>query len=63
MPKVCSTPKASSPTMSAPAIQGYGILRVAFVLIPIASGLDKFFDRWPWTRAAWIWSPRLLAAT
>jgi uncharacterized membrane protein YphA (DoxX/SURF4 family) len=40
-----------------PAYQGYLILRVAFVLVPILSGLDKFFNllaEWPEYLAPWV---------
>jgi uncharacterized membrane protein YphA (DoxX/SURF4 family) len=40
-----------------PAFQGYTILRVAFVVVPILSGLDKFFELMvDWTKylAPWV---------
>jgi uncharacterized membrane protein YphA (DoxX/SURF4 family) len=40
-----------------PAYHGYMILRVTFVLVPILSGLDKFFNfmvEWPRYLAPWV---------
>jgi uncharacterized membrane protein YphA (DoxX/SURF4 family) len=40
-----------------PALQGYLLLRVAFVVAPILFGLDKFFNltvNWPDYLAPWI---------
>ncbi|MEX2421637.1 MAG: DoxX family membrane protein [Actinomycetota bacterium] len=40
-----------------PAYQGYLILRVGFVLVPILSGVDKFFNfmvEWPRFLAPWV---------
>ena len=48
---------ASERRLSAPAYQGYLLLRSAFVVAPILFGLDKFFDymvEWPKYLAPWI---------
>ena len=40
-----------------PAYQGYMILRATFVLVPILSGVDKFFNftvEWPRYLAPWV---------
>src|SRR3954454_17812693 len=40
-----------------PLYQAYALLRLAFVVAPIAFGLDKFFNvivHWPTYRAPWI---------
>jgi uncharacterized membrane protein YphA (DoxX/SURF4 family) len=40
-----------------PAVQGYLVLRITFVIVPILSGLDKFFNLlvdWPKYLAPWV---------
>ena len=44
-------------SMSDPTLQGYAILRVAYVVMPILSGADKFFNflvEWPRYLAPWV---------
>jgi uncharacterized membrane protein YphA (DoxX/SURF4 family) len=44
-------------TMRDPAYQAFAILRVTFVVVPILSGADKFFNllvEWPRYLAPWI---------
>jgi hypothetical protein len=48
---------ASRTTLRDPAYQGFMILRVTFVAVPILSGLDKFFNlmvEWPRYLAPWV---------
>jgi uncharacterized membrane protein YphA (DoxX/SURF4 family) len=44
-------------TMRDPAYQAFTILRVTFVVVPILSGIDKFFNfmvEWPRYLAPWV---------
>jgi uncharacterized membrane protein YphA (DoxX/SURF4 family) len=51
------TTTAPRGTLRDPASQGYLILRITFVVVPILSGLDKFFNllvEWPKYLAPWV---------
>jgi uncharacterized membrane protein YphA (DoxX/SURF4 family) len=54
---MAATTTAPRSTLRDPAIQGYLILRITFVVVPILSGLDKFFNLlvdWPKYLAPWV---------
>jgi uncharacterized membrane protein YphA (DoxX/SURF4 family) len=52
-----ATHEAPRTTMRDPAYQAFSILRVTFVVVPILSGIDKFFNfmvEWPRYLAPWV---------
>jgi uncharacterized membrane protein YphA (DoxX/SURF4 family) len=52
-----ATREAPRTTMRDPAYQAFTILRVTFVVVPILSGIDKFFNfmvEWPRYLAPWV---------
>jgi uncharacterized membrane protein YphA (DoxX/SURF4 family) len=54
---MAATTTAPRGTLRDPAFQGYLILRITFVVVPILSGLDKFFNLlvdWPKYLAPWV---------
>jgi uncharacterized membrane protein YphA (DoxX/SURF4 family) len=54
---MAATTTALRGTLRDPAVQGYLILRLTFVVVPILSGLDKFFNLlvdWPKYLAPWV---------
>jgi uncharacterized membrane protein YphA (DoxX/SURF4 family) len=54
---MAATTTALGGTLRDPASQGYLLLRVTFVVVPILSGLDKFFNllvEWPKYLAPWV---------
>jgi len=54
---MAATMTTSHGTLRDPASQGYLILRITFVVVPILSGLDKFFNllvEWPKYLAPWV---------
>jgi hypothetical protein len=54
---MAATTTAPRGTLRRPAVQGYLILRITFVVVPILSGLDKFFNLlvdWPKYLAPWV---------
>jgi hypothetical protein len=54
---MAATTTAPRGTLRDPASQGYLLLRITFVIVPILSGLDKFFNllvEWPKYLAPWV---------
>jgi DoxX-like protein len=54
---IASTTTAPNGALRDPAVLGYLILRITFVVVPILSGLDKFFNLlvdWPKYLAPWV---------
>ena len=54
---MAATMTAPPSTLRDPAFQGYVIMRITFVIVPILSGLDKFFNLlvdWPKYLAPWV---------
>ena len=54
---MAATTTAPRSTLRDPAFQGYMIMRITFVVVPILSGLDKFFNflvDWPKYLAPWV---------
>jgi len=54
---MASTTTAPNGALRDPAVLGYLILRITFVVVPILSGLDKFFNLlvdWPKYLAPWV---------
>jgi uncharacterized membrane protein YphA (DoxX/SURF4 family) len=54
---MAATTTAARSTLRDPAFQGYLIMRITFVVVPILSGLDKFFNflvDWPKYLAPWV---------
>jgi uncharacterized membrane protein YphA (DoxX/SURF4 family) len=54
---MAATTTAPRTTLRDPYVQGYMILRITFVVVPILSGLDKFFNLlvdWPKYLAPWV---------
>jgi uncharacterized membrane protein YphA (DoxX/SURF4 family) len=54
---MAATTTAPRSTLRDPAFQGYLIMRITFVVVPILSGLDKFFNflvDWPKYLAPWV---------
>ena len=52
-----ATREAPRTTLRDPAYQAFTILRVTFVVVPILSGIDKFFNfmvEWPRYLAPWV---------
>ena len=52
-----ATREAPRTTLRDPAYQAFTILRVTFVVVPILSGVDKFFNlmvEWPRYLAPWV---------
>ena len=52
-----ATREAPRTTIRDPAYQAFTILRVTFVVVPILSGIDKFFNfmvEWPRYLAPWV---------
>jgi uncharacterized membrane protein YphA (DoxX/SURF4 family) len=54
---MAATTTAPRGVLRDPAVQGYLVLRITFVVVPILSGLDKFFNLlvdWPKYLAPWV---------